>query len=85
VSRDTRIRYKPNELDAVVRHHVALLVLVGKARHAELAESFVWTMPRLEAFLSRHVPPFVAKVYRARPAELKDNLLAPGSVVPWYP
>ena len=30
VSHDRRIRYKPNELDAVVRHRVALLVVIGK-------------------------------------------------------
>lgn len=32
LTHDARIRYKPNELAAVVRHRVSLLVLVGKAR-----------------------------------------------------
>jgi hypothetical protein len=29
ITHDARIRYKPNELAAVIRHHVALLVVVG--------------------------------------------------------
>jgi hypothetical protein len=31
ISHDTRIRYKPNELAAVVHHGVRLLVVIGKA------------------------------------------------------
>lgn len=34
VTRDTRIRYRPNELAAVMANHVALLVVIGKGRHA---------------------------------------------------
>jgi hypothetical protein len=43
---DRRIRYKPNERDAVMRHRVALLVIIGKAPYAELARAFVATRPR---------------------------------------
>jgi hypothetical protein len=31
LTHDTRIRYKPNQLEKVVQHNVRLLVLVGKA------------------------------------------------------
>jgi hypothetical protein len=31
VTHDARIRYKPNELAAVIRHRVRLLVVIGKA------------------------------------------------------
>ncbi len=41
LTHDRRIRYKPNERDAVMRHRVALLVIVGSAPFAELAEAFV--------------------------------------------
>jgi hypothetical protein len=34
------IRYKPNELNAVIRHRVALLVTIGDARYADLAIYF---------------------------------------------
>jgi hypothetical protein len=85
ITRDRRIRYKPNELAAVVRNRVALLVLVGKTTHAELAENFVRTAPKITAFVGNHTPPFIAKVYRASPAQLAHNPHAPGSVSLWYP
>lgn len=85
VTRDTRIRYRPNELAAVVRHRVALLVVVGNATHAELAASFVRTAPRISAFLERHNPPLIAKVYRPGSADLGRDPRAPGSVSLWYP
>ena len=37
VTHDARIRYKPNELAAVERHRVRLLVVVGKAPLPQLA------------------------------------------------
>jgi hypothetical protein len=85
VTRDTRIRYKPNELGAVVRHRVALLVLVGKAPHAELARGFLRTLPRITRFLQRHERPFIAKVHRPNPREVARRPEAPGSVSLWYP
>ena len=84
LTRDARIRYKPNELAAVVRHRVALLVVVGKAPHSELAANFVRTAERINAFLERHTPPFIAKVYRPPPAVIAANTNAPGSVSLWY-
>ena len=81
ITHDSRIRYKPNELAAVVEHRVALLVVVGKAPFPELAESFVLTLPRIEAFLAKHTPPFIAKVYRASEAVGPS---AGGRVELWY-
>ena len=69
LTRDRRIRDKPNELNAVIRHRVALLVIIGTAPHADLARAFVKTLPRIERFLSRQDLPFIAKVYRPSPAE----------------
>lgn len=85
ITRDTRIRYKPNERAAVERHRVALLVMIGKTPHVELAASFVRTLPRIQALLARRAPPLIAKVYRASAAELARNPHAPGSVSLWYP
>lgn len=65
LTHDSRIRYKPNELAAVVRHCVRLLILVGKAPFPALAASFVATYNRIEAFLARNPAPLIAKVYRA--------------------
>jgi len=85
VTRDTRIRYKPNELAAVVRHRVRLLVVVGKAAFPELARSFVATRGRIEMFLLGTAPPVIAKVYRASPSELLENPDAAGRIERWYP
>ena len=41
VTHDKRIRYKPNELAAVIEHQAALLVVVGAATFSELAKAFV--------------------------------------------
>ena len=85
ITHNARIRYIPNERDAVIRHRVALLVVVGKAPLKELAENFVATLPRITEFLARHKAPLIAKVYRPRPAERMERSDAPGSVNLWYP
>lgn len=85
ITHDQRIRHKINERNAVMRHRVALIVVVGKAPFPELAKHFVATMPRIAAFLDRHARPFIAKVYRPSPAELYRNPAAQGEVTLWYP
>ena len=85
LTHDRRIRYKPNELAAVIRHRVALLVIVGSAPYPELATAFVATLPHIEVFLARHEPPFVGKVFRPSPGELGRNPSAAGRVELWYP
>lgn len=85
ITHDSRIRYKPNERDAVVRHGVRLLVVVGKAPHPTLAASFVATRSRVETFLDRTAAPFIAKVYRANPADLVRDPAAPGRIELWFP
>ncbi|HEX9693316.1 MAG TPA: hypothetical protein VGA22_14580 [Gemmatimonadales bacterium] len=85
LTHDRRIRYKPNELAAVVRFRVSLLVIVGRAPYPDLARSFVATIPRVERFVSDHQPPFIGKVFRPSPAELRANAAALGRVELWYP
>jgi hypothetical protein len=51
LTHDRRIRSKPNELAAVMRYGVALLVIIGKAPYPELARSFVATLPRVQRFV----------------------------------
>jgi hypothetical protein len=85
ITRDARIRYKPNECAAVVRHRVALLVLIGTAPFNELAESFVASRGRIERFVQSHSPPYIAKVYRATTAERDKRPGAAGRVELWYP
>ena len=85
LTHDRRIRYKTNERDAVIRHGVALLVIVGAAPFPELASSFVATLPAIQNFLHNHKPPFIAKVYRPSPAERTQRSTTPGRVERWYP
>ncbi|MCX7961332.1 MAG: hypothetical protein N2653_07125 [Burkholderiales bacterium] len=85
VSHDARIRYKPNERDAVIRHRVRLLIVVGKAPFPELARHFVATANRIRAFIAAHKAPWIAKVYRPTEKELARNPQAPGTVTLWYP
>lgn len=85
LTHDRRIRYKPNERDAVIRHRVALLVIVGAAPYPYLARAFVATLPRIERFLVAHEPPFIAKVYRPSPSEVARSGDTPGRIELWYP
>ena len=83
LTHNARIRYMPNEVAAVRRYGVSLLVIVGKVRHSELASSFVATMPRILPFLAAHQPPFIAKVRRANPKDLARNPAASGQIEMW--
>lgn len=62
---------------------LGLLIMVGAAPYPELAENFVRTRARIEAFVRRHSPPFIARVYRPTPSELKKKLRATGRVELW--
>ena len=85
VTHDKRIRYKPNELEAVKNHRVSLLVIVGTAPFAQLAEAFVRTEGKVVQFLERNPPPLIAKVHRPSPADLARNPETGGRVERWYP
>ena len=85
LTHDRRIRYKPNERHAVMRNGVGLLVIVGAAPYPDLAQAFLATLPRIEHFLARHSPPFIAKVYRPSPGETAKESTAPGRIELWYP
>ena len=83
LTHNSRIRYTPNEKQTMIAHGVRLLVIIGQAPYPELAKSFVATRVRIEAFLQKHDPPFIAKVYRASPTERALNPSAPGHISLW--
>jgi len=85
ITHDGRIRYKPNELDAVIRNDVALLVVVGKASFQELAQNFVATIPKIMELLKTHSPPLIAKIYRPSSKGIAKDSNSPGSAELWYP
>jgi hypothetical protein len=84
LTHDRRIRYKPTERDAVMRHGVGLLVIVGAAPFPDLAHGFVATLPRIEHFLANRKPPFIAKVYRPSSGDAARHAVL-GRVELWYP
>ena len=83
LTHDKRIRYKPNELAAVKAAGIAMLVLIGKAPHAVLAQNFIDTIDRVEAFLLKRKRPFIAKVYLPSASELERRPNAQGRVELW--
>lgn len=85
ITHDERIRYKANELAAVVQHRVAMLLVVGRAPFPELAGYFVQTLPRIQAFVDEHKSPYIAKVHRPTPQDLARRPDAPGTIQLWYP
>lgn len=85
ITHNRRIRYTPNELAAVMRHRVELLVVIGQAPFPKLAENFVNTLEKIESFVAGHHPPYIAKIYRPSPQEVAKNPSAPGMIAMWYP
>ena len=85
ITHDKRIRYKPNELAAVMAHQVSLLVLIGRPPMADLATSFVATSERILRFAREHRPPYIAKVCRASASARARNPAAAGEIRKWYP
>src|SRR3989304_811218 len=83
ISHNRRIRYTPNERDAVVRAGVGLFLVIGKVPFTQLAQNFVNTRKRIERVIERHRRPFIAKVYRPEPRELKRVPTSPGRVELW--
>ena len=85
VTHDKKIRYKPNELAAVIQHRVPLLIVIGDAPFPVLAESFVATQVRILEFVAIHRPPYIAKVYRPSTKDVAADANAPGRIEHWYP
>jgi len=85
LTHDAKMRYKTNERDAIMNNRIAMLLIVGRSTHADLANSFVRTRAKIERFVSNSAPPYIAKVFCAEPRELLHNPQAPGRIERWYP
>lgn len=62
---------------------VGLLVLIGTAPFAELAQNFIMTLPKIEQFINENSRPFIAKVYRPTEKVRTLNPNHPGRVELW--
>lgn len=85
ITHDGRIRYKPNERQAVIQYRVRLLVVIGHVPFPELARSFVATQARILDFVAQHRPPYIAKIYRGSETDGESGKLAAGRIELWYP
>lgn len=85
ITHDQRIRHRVNEREAVIQNSVALLIVIGSAPYPVLAKNFVGMLAKIEAFLDKQTPPFIAKVYRPSLSDLAMNPSARGLVSRWYP
>ena len=83
ISHNKRIRYTPNERDALIRARVGAFFVIGKAPFAALAQNFVNTRRVVERFIERNPRPFIAKVYRPDPKTLARSPASPGRVELW--
>ena len=83
ISRNFRIRYQPNERDAVMRAGTGLFIVVGKVPHQDLAENFVATIGKVERFLQANPLPFIARVYRPSPEQMSRGRRKSGRVELW--
>ena len=83
LTHNSRIRYMPNERDAVMLSGVGLFILIGQTTHLELAENFVVTIQPVEKFIKKNDRPFIAKVYRPSPSGTKKQHREPGRVELW--
>ena len=85
ISHNRRIRYTPNERDAVIAAGVGLFLVIGKGPLRGLAENFVRSIDRVHDFIAKTSRPFIAKVYSPSPSEVAVRPRAPGRVDLWYP
>lgn len=60
---DTRLRYNKLEQKAILDNGLPVFLIVGGRRHDEKAELFLKARNKIERFLERHRPPFIAKIY----------------------
>ncbi len=63
ITKDKKIRYRKNESLAVKKANARLFVLVsGELRSDEMADIFIKALPKIKRFISKHRPPFIAKI-----------------------
>lgn len=63
VTKDERIRYRPNEVRALRQAGVRTFIIIAKSRTMpEVASILLKALPAMPQFLDNHVPPFIAKI-----------------------
>ena len=66
LTKDARIRYREIERMALMNAGVRAFVLTAKnLQGSEVANVFVRALPAIQRFITRHTPPFIAKITRS--------------------
>jgi len=74
-----RRRRSPAAYPEVFDSRVGLIILMGHRKTSDLAEAFIRSRGKIEAFLDRHPPPFIAKFY-CSPDPPKGERRSPGRI-----
>jgi predicted nuclease of predicted toxin-antitoxin system len=71
LTKDARIRYRPQERAALLHAQVRAFVLVGKNLSGPaLADICVKALPAIRRFVARYDPPFIARISRSGAVDL---------------
>lgn len=79
VTNDKKIRYRHNELAALLRNAVRAFVFTsGNLTGKEMAEVFLKALPKISRLLEKHQEAFVATISRAAAVRIVSIGIAPG-------
>lgn len=72
ITRDERIRYKPNEKAAIKNHSLGVFLLAGKKKSAmELARQLIWNWDKVKECAGQTNRPFIRRI-RSRGERIED-------------
>lgn len=72
-------RRSPAAFPEVFASGVGLIILMGHRKTSDLADAFICSRTKVEAFLDRHPPPFIAKFYSS-PGAREGEKRGPGRI-----
>jgi predicted nuclease of predicted toxin-antitoxin system len=74
LTKDSKIRYRSNETEALFAAKVRAFVLVSSnLPGSEIAKIFVAALPAIKRHCRKHPPPFIAHVYRSGEVVLRKS------------
>ena len=76
ITRDKHIRYRAAEKEAIADANLALFVLVSgrNLSRLEIIDYIRAATPKMAAFLRKHEPPFIARIYQGGRINLLESL-----------
>lgn len=83
LTHDKAISRRPNERAAVLKARLRLIVVVGRATHADLAENFVRSLASIQRFVTKHPAPFIARLYQPTPSDMAKKQQPRGRIELW--